>query len=105
MCAWRIYTGEFYPKSEKRNPKQNTMQNTRPSWLVHSFLEGNEFPKAPLRRSTMCDDLGVINKGFTLRSRGSNSKKLRLPMVLVCRVRSNPPNLAESTADADDYDQ
>ena len=58
----------------------------------------------------MCDDLGVIHviKGFTLRSRGSNSKKLRafaLPMVLVCRVRSNPPNLAESTADADDYDQ
>ena len=25
-----------------------------------------------------------------------------LPMFIVCRVRSNPPNLAESPADADD---
>jgi hypothetical protein len=82
------------------------MQNTRPSWLVHSFLEGNEFPKAPLRRSTMCDDLGVINKRVhTAFTRVKLHETPSLPMVLVCRVRSNPPNLAESTADADDYDQ
>ena len=51
----------------------------------------------------MCDDLGVINKrvhtAFT---------RVKLQETLVagsCVVRSNPPNLAESTADADDYDQ
>ena len=55
----------------------------------------------------MCDDLGVINKRVhTAFTRVKLQETPSLPMVFVtCRVRSNPPNLAESPADADDYDQ
>ena len=73
------------------------MQNTRP-YLGSSiaFWKEMSFPK---RRS---EEFERVHTAFT---RVKYHETPSLPMVLVCRVRSNPPNLAESTADADDYDQ
>jgi hypothetical protein len=53
----------------------------------------------------------VINKrvhsAFTRQTRTPRGENMgdKSDGLRDCRVRSNPPNLAESPADADDYDQ
>ena len=64
MCLtdhWRIVYGSSIPKTQTLS---SSYQKHTPllAFSTIAVLEMLEFPKAPLRRSTMCDDLGVINK-------------------------------------------